>query len=365
MNREVRVGMMFVVSILILGGTLYFLGSFQEMLKYKIRFDQVSGLSVDSPVSFNGVNIGRVSKITLAEEEPTPGAVPIIVTIAVHRSVRNHIRAASQADIKSIGILGDKSITLITNDYASEILEEGAFIQPAIKRLDVDKLLEQGTDLVTDVTEITENLKKVLAELSGGSGLLHNMIHDEKLANDLKTAVARILHYLEQDENLMTLMLKDPEFAARVRTGVSSVLEDASAVTHDMASGMGLLPALMTDEAYKIEVTGKLNRLLDSTNSFVNALSQSQGLVYRLTQDEDYGRRVSENLEKASFHLASILEKIDEGDGTAALVVNDPELYQGLYEVVYGLQHSGITKWYIQKKQRQGARLKQKQEDEQ
>ncbi len=357
MNREVRVGIMFVIALGVLGITLYFLGSFQEMVKYKIKFEKVNGLEVDSPVHFNGVPIGRVTKIVLSEEAEASREVPIIVTLAIHRSARSHIRASTLADIRAIGVLGDKFILLVTKNYDDPVLEEGGFIRPVPKALDVEKLLEQGTDLVTDVTEITEDLKLVLEKLAHGDGTLQRIIQDPQMADNLSLAVDRILAYLQNEQSLMALMLSDPVFANKVKTRTERILDDIAGLTEDYREGTGLLPALLADEAFKKEVQQKVLHMLDAGNAYVDAMNQSKGLLYKLSQDEAYGQRVSENLEKASRHLASILEKIDEGDGSAALAINDPSLYEGLYEVVYGLQHSGLSKWYIRKKQKKGSKL--------
>lgn len=360
MNREVRVGLMFVIALGVLGTTFYFLGSFQETVKYKIQFGKVNGLEVDSPVHFNGVPIGRVTKIVLSEEVEVSHEVPIIVTIAIHRSARNHIRASTQADIRSIGVLGDRFILLVTKNYENPVLEEGGFIKPVPKALDVEKLLEQGTDLVTDVTEITEDLKLVLERLAHGDGTLQRIIQDPQMADNLSQAVDRILAYLQNDQSLLALMLSDPEFATKVKTRMETILDDLAGLTRDYRQGTGLLPALLGDEDFKKQVQQKMLHMLDAGNAYVDSMNQSKGLLYKLSQDEAYAERVSENLEKASYHLASILEKIDEGDGSAALAINDPSLYEGLYEVVYGLQHSGLSKWYIRKKQRKGSKLKDK-----
>lgn len=363
MNREVRVGLMFTLSLIILGGALYYLGSFQEMVTYKIKFDKVIGLAVDSPVHFNGVPIGRVTKIVLSEDtEEIVGSVPIIVTIAVHRSLRNHIRVSTEAEIKSIGVLGDKSILLITPNYFLDVLDEDDFIKPSAKMLDVDKLLAQGTDMVADVTEITDDLKKILGKIASDDGALQRLIGDEEMAVNLKNIIALTHGYLAQDNNVMSLLLKDPQFAAQLKTGLGTTVKDLNIILDQYKNGDGLLQALMSDEAFKKDIQDRLIKVLDTSTNFVNNLSNSKGLLYRLTRDEAYGERVAQNLEKASYHLASILEKIDEGNGSAALMVNDPTLYQGLYEVVYGVQHSGITKWYIQKKQKKGAELMEKEE---
>ncbi|CAM2067309.1 MCE family protein [Sulfidibacter corallicola] len=357
MNRETRVGLMFTLSLLILGTTLYYLGNFQETVNYQIRFAKVNGLAVDSPVHFNGVPIGRVTKIVLGDEVSSQGLIPIIVSIAVHRSAREHIRVSTIADIKSIGVLGDKYILLLTKDYNADSLEEGGFIKPTPKTVDVERLLEQGTDFVADVSDITKDLKAFLVQLTQKEGLLQKLVGDEELAQQLKSALSETARKLESREGLVSVLLTDPQFTAEFKQRFRDISGGMSEMIENYQEGDGLVPSLMTDAQFRDDFKQKTLDLLDTSQSYMNRISQSRGLLYTLTEDEEYGQRVSQNIEKATYHLASILEKIDRGEGTASLLVNDPSLYQGLYQVVYGLEHSGISKWYIQRKRKKGAKL--------
>ncbi len=356
MNREVRVGLLFTLAIGLLAGALYFLGNFQENVTYKIRFLKVSGLARDSPVHFNGVPIGRVVRIELSEDVSSQ-SVPIIVTIAVDKSARRHIRRSTRADIKSVGVLGDKLIVLETEDYTEDALVEDDFIQPAPKSLDVEKLLAQGTDFVSDLTEIANELKAVLKRFSEGEGIAPRLVQDKQMADDFQRALSRAVAYMENEQSLAALVFRDEAFAARVRTGLEQTLANAAAASETLAADEGLLPMLMTDQVFKDEVKDKILDTLDASSAYIEALQEGRGLLYKLSQDEAYSERVAANIEKASFHLASVLEKIDTGDGSAALMINDPSIYQGVYEVIYGLKNSGLSSWYIRSKQRKGARM--------
>jgi len=363
-NKEARVGLMFTLAVLIIGVTLYYMGSFQEQISYRIRFEKVGGLAPDSPVQFNGVPIGRVTQIELAEDFENGGKVPIIVTISVHRSARKYIRTSTEADIRSVGILGDKMILLLTKDYDAPELEEDALIEPSQKALDMDKLLEQGTDIVADATSISKNLRELLDKLANQDGPIQALWTDQQLAEDMRGSVAALQEFMQNEDGLLAVLMKDPEFASRIKQRVDSITADLEVFGHSLREGSGLLPMLLEDETFRTQVQTSIVELLATSNTLVTEIAESRGLLYTLTRDEAYGMRVSANIEKASYHLASILEKIDEGDGTASLLINDPSLYQGVYEVVYGLQHSGISKWYIRRKQRQGERLLEKDEND-
>jgi len=255
-------------------------------------------------------------------------------------------------------------ILLITPDYDTQPLEENGLISTVPRTLDVDKLLEQGGDMVADVAFVTKDLRRLLDQLANQDGTLQRLIGDREMADDLKVSVATLRAYLSRDDSVAALVFQDPAFAAGMRQSLQTTLANLEALTTTYKEGDGLLPMLMSDAAFKAEVRQKVIKLLDSSAAYIETLTKSRGLLYTLTQDEEYGRRVAANIDKASVHLASILEKIDEGDGTASLLVNDPSLYQGLYEVVYGLEHSGLSKWYIQRKQKKGAKLKAKDQNQ-
>lgn len=362
MNREVRVGMMFVAAAAIMALAVVFLGRFQEQVTYKVRFSKVLGLTRDAPVQFNGVSIGRVTKIVLAEQNL--GDDPsIIVHLAVHRSVRQHIRASTTADIKSVGILGDKSVLLLTEDYGSEILPEDSFIDPAPKMVDMDKLLEQGTDMVADATAITRDLRTLLDRMANEDGPFQSVIGDQQMAAEMRAAVTRLLAYVENEDTLLALMMDDPEFAQKVEQRLDRITAEIDTFSSRVNEGQGLLPMMLEDEDFKKDVQARILSTLDNSEALTQQLLEGEGLLHKMTTDKEYGDRVAANLEKASYHLASILEKMDQGDGTASLMINDPSLYQGVYEVVYGLKNSGIAKWYIQRKQRQGARKLEKEKN--
>jgi len=50
-----------------------------------------------------------------------------------------------------------------------------------------------------------------------------------------------------------------------------------------------------------------------------------------------------------SESLASILKKIDEGEGTLGSLVNNPEIYQSLKAVVESLERGKLAKWYLRR----------------
>ena len=74
----------------------------------------------------------------------------------------------------------------------------------------------------------------------------------------------------------------------------------------------------------------------------------------RLLKDDESARILIQNLEKTTRHLESITSKMDRGEGTVGALINDPEVYQGLRDVVAGINKSRVGKGVIHHYQKKG-----------
>ena len=83
-------------------------------------------------------------------------------------------------------------------------------------------------------------------------------------------------------------------------------------------------------------------------------LSTGQGTLPRLMQDKEYADDFLDDLQALTSHLRSVMEKLDEGEGTAGAFLNDPLLYQDLENVVRGVENSAVTSWFIRNRRKSG-----------
>ena len=97
-------------------------------------FDSVSGLKKGAVVTMAGVNIGKVSKITLTEMEQA--------RVALYLSKGIKITDDAIASVKTQGIIGDKYIK-ISQGGADEFLAEGGVLTETESALDVEELVSK------------------------------------------------------------------------------------------------------------------------------------------------------------------------------------------------------------------------------
>src|SRR4029079_11692442 len=81
------------------------------------QFESVAGLDDQSAVRIAGVRVGRVDGIALRDRRA-------LVTIIVEREVA--LPRGTYAEIKNLGLLGDKYVELVPGPGGAELLREGA-----------------------------------------------------------------------------------------------------------------------------------------------------------------------------------------------------------------------------------------------
>lgn len=85
-----------------------------------------------------------------------------------------------------------------------------------------------------------------------------------------------------------------------------------------------------------------LNTVAANVAAITTDLRKSKGLYYELINGTS-GTKVNQ----ATGHLAGILRKIEEGEGTLGALVNDPTVYEDLKAMLGGAKRSNILKYFM------------------
>jgi phospholipid/cholesterol/gamma-HCH transport system substrate-binding protein len=135
----------FVVGLFMLTGFLAFVYLSVQMGEFSIfsleknyqreaEFDNVSGLKIGATVEIAGVTIGKVSEISLGEEDVAK------VVLLINRGIE--ISADSIASIRTQGLIGDKYIK-ITQGGDEESLTDGGVIFDTESSIDIEELVSK------------------------------------------------------------------------------------------------------------------------------------------------------------------------------------------------------------------------------
>jgi phospholipid/cholesterol/gamma-HCH transport system substrate-binding protein len=115
---------------------------------------------------------------------------------------------------------------------------------------------------------------------------------------------------------------------------VTRITEQLTAILGRMDRGEGLLGELSRDVEPGKKVTTEFLHTLDEIRGMFEDLRAGQGPVPRLLNDADLGVK----LESTVTRLDSVMAKIDDGDGAAALLLTDAEQRQRLERSLASLE---------------------------
>ncbi|MDQ1346817.1 MAG: hypothetical protein QG573_186 [Acidobacteriota bacterium] len=359
-----KVGLLLLVALALGMAAIFLVGEkrnlFSQKSDYFILFDSVPGLSAGSNVQLDGVGVGSVAAIALSENVEQN---QIVVAIRVEARFAARIREDSLARIRTLGLLGDKYIEISSGSPRFPEVPEGGTIGTA-PMADVDRLRASGEDLVNNVTRITEQLTTILGRMERGEGILGELTKDVEPDRKVTTELIATLDSIRgmfddfrEGDGPLPRLLNDRALGETLE-GTVNRLDSLLAKTD---SGEGALSMLLTDGEQKERLERSLasiERTAANLESVTNSLREERALLPKLLGDEAYGEKLSADLQSLVENLNRVAEKLDRGPGSAAQMINDPELYQAMKDIVAGIDESAILKRLIRNRQKKGAEVR-------
>ena len=357
-GAQARVGLLVLGALVVLMAGLFLIGEqnriFTKKNRYFITVESAGGLNEGNPVRLNGVNVGLVEKITLPEEVEKKN---LTMRISIERQYEERIRADSQARIRTLGLLGDKYIEVSSGSPSAPVIPPEGTI-PTAAATDVDKLIASGGDVVDNLVRISYSLNSILGRIDRGEGLVGQLTSDQPggVGDQLQSTLSvaqRVMADLEAGKGALGRVLRDDAMAARLDGAVASL----ESVMRDVESGEGLGPALLRDAEMGVQFQSTLaeaQRTAAQLQRWTAEIEQREGLVDRLLTDEEMGEKVGRDLETMVADLAGFAAKLNRGEGTAAKLVNDPQVYEAVKDILVGVNESKLLRWLIRNRQKKG-----------
>lgn len=276
-SKEAKVGLLGIVAIAILYFGFNFLKGldfFSSKNEYKANFKDVQGLQVSNPVTFNGVNVGRVM---LIENEPSGKGVDVTITIKGDIKIKEDSKLVLGDD----GLIGGKIIKLILGN-SSKLLAKGSMIPSEI---------ESGLLAAT-----TEKLDPTLKNLDALLINLNTIAQDfDQTGKALKILMASAT---QTSNGLNGIVATNSKSIKEITTNAADLTKQLSTLTKSLDSQM--------------------KPILTKTNTFADSLGTIQ-----------LGKTVN-NLNTTVASLQSILKDINNGKGTIGQLTSNDSLYINL-----------------------------------
>jgi phospholipid/cholesterol/gamma-HCH transport system substrate-binding protein len=224
----------------------------------KIISRDVQGLAENNFVAVSGKKIGTVSKLNFITRKDS---LYVEADLKLRNEFAGLVTKDSKATIKSLGVLGDKYVDIITGNGSP--VNNGDYI--ALQT-------EDGmAGLATNASRTITKINQLLDQLNGGKGTVGRLISDEQMGAELQETVT----------NLKTT-------SARL-----------SKLTDELSNGDGLLPKLMNDKALAKnteETITHLNEAAAKTESLMTKLNNDQGTIGKLHSSPELYNNLTQTL---------------------------------------------------------------------
>lgn len=282
-RHEVKIGfVVFVILAMFIWAYNFMKGHdiLSSSVNYYVLYDNINGLEESSPVTLNGYKIGTVSKIGFVPEQTGKLEIKLSIDQQVNLPVN------TIAEIYNSDLLGTKAIRLVTSNEESYI-EQGDTLDGFIE-MDLQEQIEKH---LFPLKEKAENLMVSFDSVLS----IMRYTFNSSFSNDIGESVSHINNTLSALDTMVTK--KDGSLAA--------TMANLESITGNIEKN-----------------NAELTRTLENLASVSDSISQSNI------------RSTINNLGESLANLNSILLKINEGKGTAGMIVNNDSLYLQVSETI-------------------------------
>ena len=272
LSREIK------TAILIIGCIIIFIFGFNYLKGTSLLsnektihalYHEVEGSVVGANVTIRGLNVGKVKIIDFNDD---------FAKIKVTFSIRDDLNFSNKsvAQLYEAGLIGGKAIAIIPKYDTSNIIKNGDILFSEIK------------------PGLTELVNQQIAPLQDKiEGLLTS-------ADSLFAGISNVMNYETQNNLKMTL------------EGLASTIENVNILSSN--------------------INDILNANEKELKSTINNLSKISGNLNKITDSLKQMPLSSavKNFEDTSLHLKEIIERLNSGEGSAGMILNDNKLYDNL-----------------------------------
>jgi phospholipid/cholesterol/gamma-HCH transport system substrate-binding protein len=282
-SREVKVGFVFVVAIsVMIWGLMYLKGLeiFKSKRTFYAQYEYVNGLVVSNPVSIKGMKVGQVKKLYFSKKDPGK----IIVELVVENDYP--IPKNSVAKIVSTGLIGSKEIEISLGD-SKETLETGDTLQALTEAT-------LGEEVNRQIIPLKEKAENLISSLDTVAAIVRELLNKDTRDN----LISAIEHVKEALQNLSHITYNVDTLVASQRNHLASIISNVESISLNLRQNNDKIKNILTNFS-------------DISDSLVKANVPA----------------ILTNVDRTISDLNIAIGKINNGEGSIGLLLNDKKLY--------------------------------------
>ncbi len=314
MSREARVGIFVLLGLIVLTFFTFRVSKWgliaEKGYRLTVDFDSASGLEPKSDVKMAGVPIGKVEEIKLVGNRAR-------LVLRIHQEIR--IPIDSVATIQTQGLLGEKYVEILPGKDTQRNLPAGGQVANTQSPTNLDELVRKLSSIGDDVKKFTESLSSTFGTEEGKKAL-------GDILRDFQATTA----------TLRTVIAGNEQRLNRIVANIDRLSADLSDISS--ANKEDVRTAIANIRAFS-------DTLKNETPVLVRKLEQMSDQVSGVVGDNRENLKESiKNLKAASARLDNTLEaaermmaKIDRGEGTLGMLLNDNSAHGSLTDTLEGI----------------------------
>jgi phospholipid/cholesterol/gamma-HCH transport system substrate-binding protein len=278
--NETKVGVLAAVAITILiVGYSFLKGNnvFSTENEFYAKYDNVGGLQVSKPVLVNGFQIGRVSDLTLLPDGQILAQFKINPEYDIPKN--------TIARLESTDLLGSKAIAFDLGD-SKEYVRDGDTLNSNTQK----NLIEQVQPIQKKAEQIIARLDSVLASVNSTLSPAFQKNFDRSFAS-----IARTLETMEGTTRKVDALVGNQS------NHIAAIIANLESISNNFKNNNDKINSVMTN-------------INTATDNFARV---------------NFAQTI-ENANKAVSDLQVVVNKINSGEGSIGLLINDKKLYDNL-----------------------------------
>ena len=286
-TREVKTAILVISGILLFVYLFNFLKGndlFDSSRTYYTVYNNVEGLTPSTPVTINGLNVGKVLEIGFTDD----GTGKLLVKLAVENEFE--FSKNSEAQLYEAGLIGGKAIAIIPAFDNAENAVKGTYLKGSVKA--------GLTELVNKrLTPLQEKLETTI--VSADSLLTNlNSVFDTKTKAHLKNSIAELNSTISSFKTTSTSL---NELVTSNQEKLNSTLNNVEKISGNLTN--------ITDSIAEADLAKTIKDLqltITNFNKVLTSIENGEGSMGKLMKEEG----LYNNLEGATKELEELLKDI-------------------------------------------------------
>ena len=362
-SENIKVGLFVLFLGLLLGATLFLVSGSTKLLEERYTlygtWKDVGGLKEGAVVRLAGVAVGEVIAVDFSENKDRK----LTVKLSVEKKFQDRIRRCTEADlpespqelppvssearIDTVGVLGDKYVSLTMGDTRCKALQDGEEIHTQ-EALDIVAYTKTATEIMSKLNSIGGKIDSILGsdEEAGQASLSRSFQNLEEITLAIKEGnglINALLYDPSLKEQLEQTLLKTDQTADNLRLASRGI----SSAVQEVTEGNGLAHELIYGQDGSA-LAKELQLVAAALTELAQDIKSETSLINTLIYDPSK-KQILEDLQATSNSLRTAAEALQNGDGTVALMMRDPTLYEDLRSLVGGAQRNKLLRAYIRR----------------